>query len=76
MITIITNSYLTTGRYKNKRDVSCTVQQVLRTQVDVDAAVEAGDETVEDPFLQTQTWEMVNINVHNNFFQLDIVAPC
>lgn len=32
-----------------------TVQQVLRTQVDVDAAVEAGDEPVEDPLLQTQT---------------------
>lgn len=28
-----------------------TVQQVLGTQVDVDAAVEAGDETVENPLL-------------------------
>lgn len=32
-----------------------TVQQVLRAQVDVDAAVEPRDEPVEDPLLQTQT---------------------
>lgn len=31
-----------------------TVQQVLGAEVDVDAAVEAGDEAVKDSFLQTQ----------------------
>lgn len=41
--------------YTDTRVCLFTVQQVFGAQVDVDAAVEAGDQTVENTLLQTQT---------------------